>query len=283
MADLIRLEPERRWLRCLHYVLLAASVFIIVVPLLAIFLTAFKTEPEFLSASVYALPKSFTYLDNFMFMLLEGGILRGYWNSLVLCIVSVVISVVLGTMVSYVLDRFQGRATSLIMGAYIVSIMIPFVTTQVAVFGIIRDLGLYNTLYAGILLYAGTDITSIYIFMQFMRRIPIELDESGMMDGASYWRIFRSIIVPSLTPAIATVAILKFLYVYNDMIVPQLYMPGMELKTVSTVLMAFAGERSASWPVVSAGIAIALFPSMLVFLLMQRYIISGVASGAVKG
>lgn len=282
-SEKARMESDSKILKGFNYTLLIISVLIIYMPLLAVLSTSFKSDKEFLNSDVFNLPENFLYLENFKYMFTKGGILTGYYNSFILCLVSVLISVILGSMVAFVVCRFKNTFTRIVLNAYIMSIMIPFVTTQVAIFGIIKALGMYNTIYAGILLYAGTDIMSIYIFIQFINKIPVELDESGMMDGAGYFRIFWSIILPMLKPAMATVAILKILNVYNDMFIPQLYMPSSKLKTVSTAIMGFASERTASWPIVAAGIMVALIPTVIIFLFLQKYIVSGVAAGAVKG
>ncbi len=105
----------------------------------------------------------------------------------------------------------------------------PAVTAQVATFQIIKGLGLFNTRWSAIALFIGTDIVSIYIFIQFMRGIPRSLDEAAIMEGASHFRVYRSIILPLLVPAIVTVVIIKGVAIYNEFYIPFLYMPSPDL------------------------------------------------------
>src|SRR5665811_1676111 len=133
-------------------------------------------------------------------------------------------------------------------------------------------IGAYNTRVAPILLFMGTDIISIYIFIQFMRGIPKELDEAAFLDGANHWRIYRSVIFPLLKPAIATVIIIKGIAIYNEFYIPFLYMPSRNLPVISTAPFRFKGPYAASWQVISAGIIIVVIPTLIIFLLLQRHI-----------
>jgi multiple sugar transport system permease protein len=137
-------------------------------------------------------------------------------------------------------------------------------------------------MWAPIILYVGTDIISIYIFMQFLSQISVSLDESAIMDGASYPRIYFSIILPNLTPAIATVLIIKFVSIYNDFYTPQLYMQNEKLLVVSTVLYKYISSTTIKWEVVFAGIILCIIPTLVIFLSLQKYIYSGLVSGSVK-
>jgi multiple sugar transport system permease protein len=151
---------------------------------------------------------------------------------------------------------------------------------QVTVFQVVNRLGLYNTIWAPIVLYVGTDIISIYIFIQFLNNISISLDESAIMDGASYPRVYWSIILPMLRPAIATVLVIKFIGIYNDFYTPNLYMN--RLRVVSTALYSFIGPFSAKWEVIFAGVIICIIPSLIIFIALQKFIYSNLVSGSVK-
>ncbi len=129
----------------------------------------------------------------------------------------------------------------------------------------------------------GTDIVSIYIFLQFIRNIPKELDEAAALEGAGHLRIFFQIILPLLKPPIATVIIVRGgIAIYNEFYIPFLYMPSRDLGVISTSLFRFMGPYGAQWQIISAGILIVLLPTLIVFLFLQRYIYNGFAAGAVK-
>lgn len=128
-------------------------------------------------------------------------------------------------MVAYILSRFEFKGKRLLKSAFLFASLVPGMTIQVMLYQTISLLGVYNTRMAGFLLYIGTDIISIYIFLQQLDAIPISLDESAMLDGASYLAVFRKIILPLLKPAVSTVIIIKGVGIYNDFYIPYQYMP----------------------------------------------------------
>lgn len=199
---------------------------------------------------------------------------------LILCTVSGLGSLLLSAMTAYAISRFKFKASKYVLLAFVVATMIPSVTTQVATFVIIRDLGLYNTIFSALLLYLGANVLYLYILLQFMDKIPHEIDESAMIDGASHVRIFISIILPILKPALLTVAILKLIDIYNDMFIPYLYMPSPNLRTVTTSLLNFSNGEISQWNLMSAGIFMVMIPTLVAFIFMQRYIIAGITAGA---
>ena len=121
-----------------------------------------------------------------------------------------------------------------------------------------------------------------YIFIQFLNNISRSLDESAFLDGASYFRIYRSIILPMLRPAIATVLVIKFVGIYNDFYTANLYMPSKELGVVSTALYRFIGPYGAKWEIIFAGIIICIIPSLIIFITLQKFIYSNLVAGSVK-
>ena len=269
-------------LKTINYVLLTFAVIVIIVPILILFNVSFKTNQEFLYSNFYELPRNIFNLQNFIFVIDKGHLLQGFRNTFYISAVSVAGSVILGTMVAYSTTRFNFKFKKVIINAFIVSTVIPHVTTQVATFSVIKNLHLYNTIYAAMLLYLATDIIQIYIFIQFIEKIPYELDESAMLDGASYFTIYHSIILPQMKPAIATVIILKTLGIYNDFLIPYLYMPKSTLRTVSKALFDFSSDRNTQWNIMAAGIVMVMLPTLILYLFLQRYILAGVTDGAVK-
>jgi ABC-type sugar transport system, permease component len=270
-------------LRIINYILLAIGTLLVFTPIYIIFVTAFKSNHEYMYSGTLQLPKNFLYWDNFKNVINKGHLILAFKNTLLLMIISVVLSIFLGTMVAYVLGRFEFRFKKLIVAAFLISTIIPSITTSVATFSVIKALHVYNTMTAPVLLYIGTDIMQIYIFLQFIGKISIELDESAMVDGASYFKIYWSIILPQMIPAIATMSILKALGIYNDMFTPMLYMPKSSLRTVTTAIMAFSADQNSQWNVMGAGIVAVLIPTLILYIFTQKYIISGLSDGSVKG
>ncbi|MBB3113705.1 multiple sugar transport system permease protein [Paenibacillus phyllosphaerae] len=265
----------------IKYVLLLAAVFIVLFPPYVVLVNAFKGEDE--GSSPFALPKSFMNFDNFAAVFERADLTHAFLNTLIIIVASLAGNIVLGTMVAYVLGRIEFRGKQIVLGGFLFATLIPTITTQVVVFSLLQGFGLYNTLYAPILLFIGADVIQIYIYLQFIKNIPYELDESAMMDGASLVRIYRSVIIPLLGPATATLVILKTINIYNELYIPFLYMPKQELVVVSTSIMRFAGNNQAQWGNICAAILLIMIPTVVLYLFLQKYIFSGVTSGAVKG
>ena len=156
--------------------------------------------------------------------------------------------------------------------------LVPTFVTEIARFKIINGLDLYNTLGAPIVIYVASDLMQLYIYRQFISTIPPSLDESALLDGCSYFGVFSRIIFPLLAPATATVVIIKAITIINDMYIPYLYMPKNKLRTLTTFLMDYANAQQGSW----AGIIVIMLPTILIYVFFQRYILAGIAAGAVK-
>ncbi|MFH9497452.1 carbohydrate ABC transporter permease [Streptomyces globisporus] len=266
----------------LTYLSLLVAAAVVLVPLIVVLLTSLKTESEVASSGPLSLPGDWFNYANYATAIEQGAMLRAFGNTTLILVISTVGTVLIGSMTAYAIDRFQFRLKKLVMGLFLLATLVPSVTTQVATFQVIDDLGAFNSRWAPILLYTGTDIVSIYIFLQFIRSIPVSLDEAARIDGANSWTIYRKIILPMLRPAIATVVIVKGIAIYNDFYVPFLYMPDPELGTISTALFRFKGPFGAHWETISAGTIVVIVPTLIVFLALQRFIYSGFAAGSTK-
>lgn len=266
----------------LVYASLVVASLVVILPLAVVFLTSLKTSAEATDGGALSLPGDWLNFGNYATAFSEGQMLTAFGNTLFILLFSITGTVVIGSMTAYAIDRFDFRAKKLVMALFLVATLVPGVTTQVATFQVVNSFGLFDTRWAPILLYMGTDIVSIYIFLQFIRGIPVSLDEAARLDGANSFTIYRKIILPLLKPAIATVVIIKGITVYNDFYIPFLYMPSQELGTVSTALFRFKGPFGAHWENISAGAVLVIVPTLIAFLFLQRYIYNGFAQGATK-
>lgn len=269
------------------YLSLIFASMIAIVPILVVFFSSFKTHKEYGSTSPISPPSNWLNFGNYRSAFIDGGMLKGFFNTFIILGAVLIGSIILGTMVAYVMNRFIFRGSKLILGAFLLAALIPSVTTQVATFKVVSflkvfNINLFNSLGAPIVLGLGTDIIAIYIFIQFIATIPVSLDESAMLDGASYFTIYWRIILPLLKPAIAVVVILKGVAVYNDFYTPFLYMPKAGMQTVSTSLFRFMGPFGGNWEIICAGVMIAIVPTLIAFLLLQKYFYNGFTGGSVK-
>ncbi len=171
---------------------------------------SFKTNQEFLSTNPFQPPADWFNVDNYVLAFTKGGMALAFFNTALIFVAAIAGTILIGgAATAYALDRFRFKGRTIVLLLFLLATLVPGVTTQVATFQIINGLGLYGSRWALILLFMGTDIVSIYIFLQFMRSIPRSLDEAAMIEGAGHLRIFFQIILPNLRPAIATVVIIK--------------------------------------------------------------------------
>ena len=280
--EVLALRAKSIFFKTLKYLSLIVASIVFLLPIVTIFLASFKEYNEFYSSNKLALPQSFLNLDNFKTAFIQGGMMRGFFNTAFIMVISLTGTILLGAMVAYVLHRFDFKLKKAILLVYMVPMFLPMVTTQVATFQIMSKLGLYNSLWAPIVLYLGADVMSIFIMMQFMDSIPYSNDEAAMLEGASYFYIFRKLILPLLKPAIATIIIIRGVGIYNDFYTPYLYAPGDGLGTVATSLQKFIGPFGGQWNVICAGVILIMIPTLIIFLCLQKYIYNGFTAGAVK-
>ncbi|WP_329285556.1 carbohydrate ABC transporter permease [Streptomyces sp. NBC_01455] len=283
MSTLTRRPRRPVVARTLVYASLVIASLVVLTPLVVVFLTSLKTPREVADGRrALSLPHDWLNLRNYATAFADGHLLTALGNTAFILAFSITGTVLIGSMTAYAVDRFDFRGKKLVMGLFLVATLVPGVTTQVATFQVVNSFGLFDTRWAPILLYMGTDILSIYIFLQFIRGIPRSLDEAARMDGANALTIYWKIIFPLLKPAVATVVIVKGITVYNDFYIPFLYMPSEGLGTMSTALFRFKGPFGAHWEDISAGTVLVILPTLAVFLFLQRYIYNGFARGATK-
>jgi multiple sugar transport system permease protein len=264
------------------YASLAFAALCVIVPLLVFVFLSLKTNAKTNTTSPLSPPRTFD-LHNYSIAFTQAKMTLAFTNTLIIMAFSISMTVIIGSMTAYAIDRFQFRGKRLVLGAFLVGSLVPTITTQVATFQVVKYLGLVGTLRAPIVLYLGTDIISIYIFLQFIRSIPISLDEAARLEGASAFRIYRTIIFPLLRPAIATVVIIKAVAIYNDFYTPFLYLSGNpRLAVVSTALFTFKGPFGTQYNVLSAAALLIILPVLVLFLFLQKYIYNGFSNGAIK-
>lgn len=269
------------WIFIQYFSLIFFSL-VALLPVVSCLITAFKTKEEYESTSVMTLPESWLNFDNFIQVWNDANMGRAFINSAIVLVFVVAGSVMVGSMIAYVLNRFTFPGNGLIRNLFLFATLLPGIAMQVATYQLMYQIGFINHLYGYIILSMGTDVISIYIFIQFFENIPVSLDESAFMDGASYFTIFFKILFPLLKPAMVTVMILKGVGTYNEYYNASLYLTG-EQKTVSMALYTFVGPLGSQFNLICAGVIMSLIPALVVFLIFQKQIYSGMTAGAVKG
>lgn len=266
----------------MKYGILAAVTMITMIPIISVILSSFKTKIEYLTTGRLVPPKSWLNFENFVTLFKHGNVLIGFKNTLIIIVLTLVTSTLFATMVAYCITRFNFRGKRLIEKLYLLASFVPGVIVHLIIFKIFANLNLVDNIMSIVILYSGVDVVSLYLYKQYISQIPLSLDEAAMVEGCSYFSIYRRIILPLLKPAITTAAILKVTYIYNDFYTAFLYLPSEGKGVMSTILYRFIGPYSSNWSVIAAGILIVTIPIFVGFLLSQKFIYKGFIDGAVK-
>lgn len=258
-------------------------VVIVILPILLTLFAALKTKGDMAATSPLLLPawNRITF-DNFKEVLTNKYLLLGFKNTGIIMVISLIFNVMIGTITAFIIERFQFKGKKIVVGLFFIGMLIPTFVTEIARFQVIQGLHLYNTLGAPIIIYVASDLMQLYIYRQFISGLSVALDEAALLDGCSYFGLFARIIFPLLKPATATVCIIKAINIINDMYIPYLYMPKNKLRTLTTFLMNYANAQQGSWQSLAAGIIIIMVPTIVIYVFFQKYILAGVAAGAVK-
>jgi multiple sugar transport system permease protein len=281
------LTPAKLAVRIFQYATLVVASFLVIAPLYSVFVGSLKTPLEYISTAKSAPPSNWLNFDNYTAVIFPSTGLpigNAFLNSAIVIVCSVALLTIFGAMLAYVLNRFKFPGRLLILGTYAALVAVPAILTPISTFQVLSFLGLANSRWALVVLYSGADIVSLLIFIQFMRGISTEVDDSARIEGANYFQIFGKLILPMLAPAIATVVILRTVGIYNDFVLPFLYASKPSENTVSMMLFNFAGIQSTvSQAVVMAAVVVVILPTLIGFFLLQKYIYAGITQGSVKG
>jgi len=281
------LTPAKLAVRIFQYATLVVASFLVLAPLYSVLVGSLKTPLEYINSSKMTPPSNWLNFENYTAVIFPNvGLPLGsaFLNSAIVIVCSIVLLIIFGAMLSFVLARFRFPGRGLILGTYAALVAVPAILTPISTFQVLSFLGLANSRWALVVLYSGADIVSILIFIQFMRGISTEVDDSARIEGANYFQIFGRLILPMLAPAIATVVILRTVGIYNDFVLPFLYASRPSENTVSMMLFNFAGIQSTvSQAVVMAAVVLVILPTLIGFFLLQKYIYAGITNGSVKG
>ena len=253
---------------------------VVIVPFLIVLFNAFKTKPEAINMSL-TLPVQLHW-ENFAKVWKDGNILRSYGNSLLISCSSVVLTVFASALCAFILSRNRTRSNRRLYVYFSLGLMFPL--SMVTVVKVMRVIGLYNSRFGVILLFAALMTPlSIFLYYGFVTGIPRELDEAAVMDGAGPVRLFFQVIFPVLKPVTVTVVMIDFLSAWNDFTVPLYLLPDPDKAVVVQQVYNFYGTFTASWNLVCVTILYAIAPILIVYVIGQKYIISGMVAGSVKG
>jgi raffinose/stachyose/melibiose transport system permease protein len=273
------MQPKLYQRAASHSLAIFASL-IMVIPVYLIMINSVKTSAQASSLGI-DLPTEIR-LDNFVTVIDKGKLVTSFFNSMLYASSSTVLGTLLSTMAAYVMARNRTRLNGILYFFIIMGIALPinfFTLTK-----IMQVTHLINTKLGIIILYAATQIPfGVFLIYGFVDSIPRELDEAAIIDGCGPIQLFTRVIFPLLTPVLVTTGILNFLGVWNDFLFPLYYLNNSANWPMTLAVYNFFGQYQQSWNLVSADILLTILPVIIIYLMGQRFILSGLTTGAVKG
>lgn len=269
----------RRW--GLSWMVLGALTLMSIYPFFFVTITSLKTRRNY-AADPVGLPDGPTleYLER---ALTSGNMPLYLYNSLVVVGVAVVLLLVIGSMAGYALSVLKFRGSGLILLGIICLLAVPAAVVMIPIYRTVSQLGLLNTHLGLILTYTALQLPfSIYLMTSFFNGLPREILEAAKMDGAGQLHVFRTIALPLAAPALATMATLNFLWLYNELLFGLLIMQDVDNRTIPVGLALLQGQNTTPVPLLASGLLISLVPVLVVFFIAQRELARGLTVGAVK-
>jgi ABC-type sugar transport system, permease component len=228
-------------------------------------------------------PTTAPTFDNFVNAWNAAGLGGAMINSAVVTVVSVGLLVVLSSMAAYPLARVTARWSSATFYLFMIGLLLPFQLGLIPLYKIMRDTGLLGSIVPLIIIYVGLRLPfSLFLYVQFLRQIPIDYEEAAALDGAGPIKTFFQVVFPLLRPVTGTVIILNGLFTWNDFLKPLLYLSGSGNQTIPVAIYTFVGEYATEWQLVFAALIIGALPVLIAFFFIQKSLIQGLASG-IKG
>lgn len=252
-------------------------------PVVFILFTSLKSESEIFSSAAFALPSDFQW-SNFSVAWAKGNFNQTFVNSSVITVVKVPLGLLISAMAAYALAQIHMGWNKLLLVFVLFGAMIPFQVMLAPLFTLVNSMGLIDT-YPGIILpYLAFGVPyQVFILHGFFRAVPKELTEAALIDGASHFTIFRRIFLPVSLPVLSALLILDFVSTWNEFAMALVLLQDKNMWNLPLGLMSYQGQFSNNYGQLNAAIVMTVLPATIVYLIFQRYFVSGLTSGAVKG
>lgn len=252
-------------------------------PLFLTIINSFKTFKEVMT-DVIALPHSFTF-ENYTYVWKFINYPRLFLNNTIVTVLGLVGIILISSIAAYKLARTKSRTSLVIYFLCIMPMLIPFQSIMLTVMQMAKSLHLSDSTWGlGILYWGFGAPLALFIYHGFVKGIPKEIDESATIDGASGFRLFFSVIFPLLKSVTTTIVIIDVMWIWNDFLLPLLMVNGSpSTKTLTLAAYTFVGQYTSDWQYAMTAMVMAVLPSIIVFIFLQKYIVKGVVAGAVKG
>ncbi|PZD97509.1 carbohydrate ABC transporter permease [Paenibacillus sambharensis] len=260
--------------------LLILASLIIIVPLLMMVFGSFMTSTEVLRFTL-DLPDKWMF-SNYVRVFEEGGLGRAFLNGLLITGVSSVLNIILSSSASFILVRRETKLTNMLYLYFFMGLIAPMST--ITTIRVVQWMGFYGSITSVIFIYAALNTAfSVFLYSGFIKSIPKALDEVAFIEGASMFDVFFRIVTPLILPVNATVAIMVFMAVWNDITIPLYFLTDSSDWTMPLSVYNFYGKYSRDWNLIFANLVLTSLPVLILYIFAQKYIVSGLTAGAVKG
>lgn len=264
------------------YIFFCFMTALYLVPLLWVFSVSFKTNAEIFS-SPFSLPKSL-FVDNYVVAWTAGKLGIATWNSFLVCVITLLLSMLVGSMIAFAIARMQWKMSKLVLTYFMLGMMIPVHCVLIPLFTRFAKLGLSNNLWGLVLPYLTFSLpVTIYIMTGFFRSIPSELLEAACIDGCSIYKIFFQVCLPLAKTGLFVTGLMTFVANWNELLLAMVFISDDNIKTLPVSLSKFVGPYNTNYSQMFAAIIIAIIPTIAVYCAFSNQIVDGLTAGAVKG
>ena len=262
--------------------LLIAGALFAMLPIYMAVVNSFKTQGEMFQSFI-ALPTTLHW-QNYTDAFNKINLLRSSMNSAIVSFLGIGGIVFCASLAGYKLSRTAGRLSNLIFFLFVASMLVPFHSIMIPLTRVAKGLAVQGSTYGLALIYVGLGVNmAIFLYHGFVKSIPRELEESAQMDGCNEFQTFFRIIFPLLLPITVTIAILDFLWIWNDFLLPLLMLTDVNRYTLILSTNMLFGEYNKEWPLILSSLVLTAVPVVLIYAFFQKFIMEGIAEGAVKG
>jgi ABC-type glycerol-3-phosphate transport system permease component len=272
-----------RPVQIVSYAVLALAALIAILPILWALLTSLKSMGEILAYPPVFVPSSVT-IENYRSVIFGSGFLRYLFNTLLVAAIAIGIVLVAASHCAYAVSRIRFRGREGLMFLILTASMVPLVSLLSPLYLIWSSFGLYDTYFGMALVFAAWQTpTAVWLIRGFIEAVPYEIEEAAMIDGCSRWKCFYRIVLPIVQPGLVATAIVIFIFIWNDFLIATALTISDSRRLMQVGLYRYLGDLGVDWGRFSAYTILSIFPVVVVFVTLQKRLISGLVGGAIKG
>lgn len=277
------MEKNRFLKNIIIYIILVFGAIIAIIPFLYMLSTSLKDQVFVFEIPPRLIPKD-PVIQNYVVAWNAGGFKQYFFNSLIVAISTVVLTLLFSSMLAYVFARFKFPGNNILFYSLLITLMIPTIVYIIPEFILMKRLHLLNSLFGLILVYTSAQLPlHTFLLKGFFAEIPKELEDAAKIDGCNIIRMYWQIMLPLAKPALATLCIFSFLFSWDEFIVALTMINDVNKRTLPVGLMMFHGQYITKWGLVFAASIIAIFPIIAVFIIFQRHFVKGIITSGLKG